>query len=174
MIWEVFRQRSENADFTYCRDVHAPDREMAKQFAVIQHGRRKPTHALWVAPQDEIATVTSGADLDESDSEGELATWRVFSPDRRGYHTHVGDIEAIDRDAATRTALDEFAEDDKVLWVVQQRLIGEVTVDDATFGGTTNKAYRFARTYNVEPAAKEVEASEQEQVEAEKRERGDS
>ena len=37
-----------------------------------------------------------------------------------------------------------------------------------SFGGTTNKSYRFAQTYNVNPAAEEVEASESEQIEAEK------
>jgi ring-1,2-phenylacetyl-CoA epoxidase subunit PaaB len=71
---------------------------MALLFAEIQHGRRKPTNSLWVAPQDEI---------------------------------------------------------------------GEVDTEDAKFGGTTNKSYRFARTYNVEPAAEEVEASEKELTEAE-------
>jgi ring-1,2-phenylacetyl-CoA epoxidase subunit PaaB len=172
MIWEVFRQANENAEFTYCRDVHAPDREMAKQFAVIQHGRRKPTHALWVAPQDEIADVAAGDDLGEPAS-GDPGTWQVFSPDRQGYHTHVGGVEAADEVAAKRAALDKFAEGDENLWVVREELIGEVTVDDVTFGGTTNKAYRFAQTYNVDAAAQEVEASEREQVEAEQRSRGD-
>ena len=98
MIWEVFRQEKAGGYHTHCGNVHAPDREMALLFAEIQHGRRKPTNSLWVAPQEEI---------------------------------------------------------------------GEVDTEDAHFGGATNKSYRFARTYNVEPAAEEVEASEKELTEAE-------
>jgi ring-1,2-phenylacetyl-CoA epoxidase subunit PaaB len=108
MIWEVFRQEKAGGYHTHCGNVHAPDREMALLFAEIQHGRRKPTNSLWVAPQEEI---------------------------------------------------------------------GEVDTEDANFGGTTDKSYRFARTYNVEPAAVEVEESEKELTEAErerKRQEGDA
>ena len=57
MIWEVFRQEKAGQYHTHCGNVHAPDREMAKQFAVIQHGRRKPTNSIWVVPQDEIGEI---------------------------------------------------------------------------------------------------------------------
>jgi len=172
MIWEVFRQRSPKAEFVYCRDVHAPDREMAKQFAVIQHGRRKPTNALWVAPQDEIESVVPDEDTNDVNTEGDSVEWRVFRPDSRGYHTHVGDIEAPNAAVARRDAVDAFAEDERPLWVVEADRIGEITADEVAFGGTTDKSYRFAQTYNVDPAAEEVEASENEQIEAEKRRRG--
>jgi ring-1,2-phenylacetyl-CoA epoxidase subunit PaaB len=172
MIWEVFRQRAEGADFVYCRDVHAPDREMAKQFAVIQHGRRKPTHALWVVPKNAVVSVAADADPDQSIIEAESVTWEVFSPDTQGYHTHVGSVSAPDEAGATQAAVDEFGEDDEELWVLQDEHVGEVTADEVEFGGTTNKDYRFAQTYNVDPAAEEVRESESEQVEA-RRSRGD-
>lgn len=174
MIWEVFRQQSDGDNFTYCRDVHAPDREMAKQFAVIQHGRRKPTNALWVVPQERIARVKPGAEIDDAPSTGSETTWAVFRQDRTGgYHTECGTVEAASPAGAKQAALDSFADDDpNSFWVVEQEYVGEVTADDVTFGGTTNKAYRFAQTYNVNPAAEEVEASESEQVDAE-RQRGD-
>ena len=54
MIWEVFRQEEQGDYHTHCGNVHAPDREMAKQFAAIQHARRKPTNSIWVVPKDEI------------------------------------------------------------------------------------------------------------------------
>ena len=57
MIWEVFRQEKSGEYHTHCGNVHAPDREMAKQFAVIQHGRRKPTNSIWVVPQNEIGEI---------------------------------------------------------------------------------------------------------------------
>lgn len=173
MIWEVFRQSKEGGDFTYCRDVHAPDREMAKQFAVIQHGRRKPTTALWVAPQQKIASISPGEDPGEPATEGELTEWVIFTPNRQGYQTERGTVEAIDEAGAKAAALEEFTEpDDKEAWVVQESHIGEVNADDVKFGGTTDKSYRFAQTYNVDSAAEEVEASEDEQVEAE-RQRGE-
>ena len=57
MIWEVFRQEEPGGYHTHCGNVHAPDRELAKQFAVIQHGRRKPTNSIWVVPKTEIGEV---------------------------------------------------------------------------------------------------------------------
>jgi ring-1,2-phenylacetyl-CoA epoxidase subunit PaaB len=99
MIWEVFRQEEAGEYHTHCGNVHAPDREMALMFAQIQHARRKPTHSLWVVPQEEVSEV------DES---------------------------------------------------------------GATFGGTTNKSYRWATQYNITPAAEEVADSESEQADAER------
>ncbi len=99
MIWEVFRQEKPGGYQTHCGNVHAPDAEMAKLFAQIQHGRRKPTHSLWVVPQGEIH---------------------------------------------------------------------EVDEDDATFGGATDKSYRWAMAYNTDASfASEIEESESEQAEAE-------
>ncbi|SDK01427.1 ring-1,2-phenylacetyl-CoA epoxidase subunit PaaB [Halovenus aranensis] len=169
MIWEVFRQQQEGDNFVHCRDVHAPDREMAKQFAVIQHGRRKPTTALWVAPQEKIAHVAPGMDIEPADG-GDETAWTVFRQDRAGgYHTECGELDATGVAEAKQAALDTFTDDDPhSLWVVETEYIGEVTADDVNFGGTTNKSYRFAQTYNVDPAAQEVEASESEQIEAEK------
>jgi ring-1,2-phenylacetyl-CoA epoxidase subunit PaaB len=54
------------------------------------------------------------------------------------------------------------------LWVTPQEEIGEVDTEDAAFGGTTDKSYRWAMTYNFEAAASEVEESESEQATAER------
>ncbi|XVH31433.1 1,2-phenylacetyl-CoA epoxidase subunit PaaB [Haloferacaceae archaeon DSL9] len=100
MIWEVFRQEKPGGYHTHCGNVHAPDREMAKLFAQIQHGRRMNTHSLWVVPQDEVA---------------------------------------------------------------------EVDAEETSFGGTTDKAYRWAMTYNdIRGVAEEVADSEEEQRKAAK------
>lgn len=180
MIWEVFRRSNADSPFVYCRDVHAPDRDLAKQFAVIQHGRRKPTKALWVAPQDEIIDIAPGEDVRDFEAvrtvEDESVRWEVFVPDRRGYHTHEGSVFAADGARAATAALEEYA-DGSDIWVVPREATGEVTDDDVSFGGTTDKSYRFAQTYNVDPAAEEVAASENEQIEAERerlRQRGDA
>ncbi|MFB6105094.1 MAG: 1,2-phenylacetyl-CoA epoxidase subunit PaaB [Halobacteriaceae archaeon] len=105
MIFEVFRQEQPGEYHTHCGNVHAPDMEMAKLFAQIQHGRRKQTNSLWVVPKQAVE---------------------------------------------------------------------EVDTDDATFGGTTDKSYRFATAYNVDPAAEEVAESEDEQRQAQTPDGGDS
>jgi ring-1,2-phenylacetyl-CoA epoxidase subunit PaaB len=100
MIWEVFRQEQPGEYHTHCGNVHAPDREMALMFAQIQHARRKPTHSLWVVPQDEVSQV------DEE--------------------------------------------------------------EEAQFGGTTDKSYRWITAYgNIEAVSEEVVDSEREQSDAE-------
>ena len=100
MIWEVFRQEQRGKYHTHCGDVHAPDKEMALMFAQIQHGRRRPTHSLWVTPREEI---------------------------------------------------------------------GEVGAEETPFGGTTDKSYRWAMTFNTdEDFAAEIAASQREQEAAER------
>ena len=99
MIWEVFRQEEPGDYHRHVGNVHAPDREMAKQFAAVQHARRMETNSLWVVPQSEI---------------------------------------------------------------------GEIDGDETAFGGTTDKSYRWAMTYNDVDAsfAEEVADSEAAQREA--------
>jgi ring-1,2-phenylacetyl-CoA epoxidase subunit PaaB len=70
MIWEVFRKEDEDSPHVHCGNVHAPDREMARQFSAIQHGRRKPTRSLWVAPQKRINGVYYGEDTTDTDFDG--------------------------------------------------------------------------------------------------------
>ncbi len=102
MIWEVFRQEEQGGYHTHCGNVHAPDREMAKQFAAIQHGRRKPTNSLWVVPKGEI---------------------------------------------------------------------GEIDAEDVSFGGTTDKSYRWAPTYksDLDHAAEVIDSENQQAADAEGR-----
>ncbi|MFQ3320519.1 MAG: ring-1,2-phenylacetyl-CoA epoxidase subunit PaaB, partial [Natronomonas sp.] len=57
MIWEVFRQEKAKEYHTHVGNVHAPNAELAKQYAQIMHARRKPAKSLWVVPKDEIRTV---------------------------------------------------------------------------------------------------------------------
>jgi ring-1,2-phenylacetyl-CoA epoxidase subunit PaaB len=55
------------------------------------------------------------------------------------------------------------------LWVVPKDEIAEVDTEDATFGGTTDKAYRWALTFNTDESfAEEIAASQREQEEAER------
>ena len=101
--------------------------------------------------------------------------WEVFRQESAGdYHTHCGDVHAPDREMALLYAEVQHGrrKPTNSLWVVPREEVGEVDTEDATFGGATDKSYRFAQSYDVEPAAEEVEASEEEQTRAE-RKRGD-
>jgi ring-1,2-phenylacetyl-CoA epoxidase subunit PaaB len=144
---------------------------MARQFSVIQHGRRKPTESLWVAPQERVSGVYGDEDAGPVDGE---VDWEVFRQEKAGgYHEHCGDVTADSVDGAKTAADEAYGEDEpNSIWVVQSHYVGEITADEVEFGGTTNKAYRFAQTYNVDPAAEEVEASENEQIDAERRRGG--
>ncbi|MFB6298471.1 MAG: hypothetical protein ABEH56_08120 [Salinirussus sp.] len=128
---------------------------------------------MWVTPQDEVVDVDFSLDGGAASVDG--TTWRVFRQDEAGgYHTHCGSVTAPDATAAQRAALAAYADDDPhSLWVAPGHEIGEITDEHVAFGGTTDKSYRFAQTYNVRAAAAEVEASENEQIEAERR-RGES
>jgi ring-1,2-phenylacetyl-CoA epoxidase subunit PaaB len=100
--------------------------------------------------------------------------WEVFRQEDEGdYHTHCGNVHAPDRDMALMFAEVQHGrrKPTNSLWVVPQPEIGEVDADETNFGGTTDKSYRWAMTYNVEAAAQEVEDSQSEQEEAD-RERG--
>jgi ring-1,2-phenylacetyl-CoA epoxidase subunit PaaB len=57
MKWEVFRQEKKKDYHTHVGNVHAPNVEMAKQYAQIMHARRKPANSLWVVPKEEIGEV---------------------------------------------------------------------------------------------------------------------
>ena len=103
--------------------------------------------------------------------------WEVFRQEQSGeYHTHCGNVHAPDREMALMFAEVQHGrrKPTNSLWVVPQKEIGEVDTEDANFGGTTDKSYRWVQAYNFEAAAEEVAESESEQVEAEaERRRGD-
>ncbi|WP_224335811.1 1,2-phenylacetyl-CoA epoxidase subunit PaaB [Haloprofundus halobius] len=100
--------------------------------------------------------------------------WEVFRQEKPGkYHQHCGNVHAPDRDMALMFAQIQHGRrmQTNSLWVVPRDEIGEVDADETKFGGTTDKAYRWAMTYNNVDAsfAAEVEESEDEQREAAKK-----
>jgi ring-1,2-phenylacetyl-CoA epoxidase subunit PaaB len=101
--------------------------------------------------------------------------WEVFRQEAAGdYHTHCGNVHAPDREMALLFAEIQHGrrKPTNSLWVVPKPEIAEVDAEDATFGGATDKSYRFAQSYDVEPVSQEVRDSEREQAEAE-RQRGE-
>lgn len=57
MKWEVFRQSKKGDYHVHVGNVHAPDSELAKQYAQLMHARRKPANSLWVVPSGEVEEV---------------------------------------------------------------------------------------------------------------------
>ncbi|WP_129115663.1 1,2-phenylacetyl-CoA epoxidase subunit PaaB [Halegenticoccus tardaugens] len=97
--------------------------------------------------------------------------WEVFRQEKPGdYHKHCGNVHAPDRDMAELFAQIQHGRRMQThsLWVVPQGEISEVDDEEARFGGATDKAYRWAMTYNRVDAsfAREVAESEREQREA--------
>ncbi|SEP30084.1 ring-1,2-phenylacetyl-CoA epoxidase subunit PaaB [Halogranum amylolyticum] len=102
--------------------------------------------------------------------------WEVFRQEDAGdSHTHVGNVHAPDREMALLFAQVQHArrKPTNSLWVASQEEIGEMGAEESAFGGTTNKSYRWAMTYNYEPTAEEVAESESEQAEADRARSGD-
>jgi ring-1,2-phenylacetyl-CoA epoxidase subunit PaaB len=101
--------------------------------------------------------------------------WEVFRQEEPGdRHTHCGNVHAPDREMATLFAQVQHGRrmQTNSLWVAPKDEIGEVDADETEFGGTTDKSYRWAITYNNIDAsfAEEVAESEADQEEqAEKR-----
>jgi ring-1,2-phenylacetyl-CoA epoxidase subunit PaaB len=98
--------------------------------------------------------------------------WEVFRQEDAGdYHEHCGNVHAPDREMALMFAEVQHArrKPTNSLWVAPKPEIGEIDTEDAEFGGTTDKSYRWAVTYDFEAAASEVEESADEQAEAERR-----
>ena len=97
--------------------------------------------------------------------------WEVFRQEEAGdKHEHCGNVHAPDREMALMFAQIQHGRrmQTNSLWVAPRDEIGEVDADDTAFGGTTDKAYRWAITYNNVDAsfAEEVAESEAEQEEA--------
>ncbi|MFB6154377.1 MAG: 1,2-phenylacetyl-CoA epoxidase subunit PaaB [Haloferacaceae archaeon] len=99
--------------------------------------------------------------------------WEVFRQERAGeYHTHCGNVHAPDAEMATMFAQIQHGrrKPTESLWVVPRGEVHEVDADETAFGGTTDKSYRWATTYNVDADfAREIADSEREQEEAERR-----
>jgi ring-1,2-phenylacetyl-CoA epoxidase subunit PaaB len=97
--------------------------------------------------------------------------WEVFRQEEPGdKHQHCGNVHAPDEEMALMFAQIQHGRrmQTNSLWVAPREEIGEVDADEAEFGGTTDKSYRWAIPFNNIDAsfAEEVAESEAEQEEA--------
>ena len=57
-LWEVFTQRKSGEPFEHAGSVHAPDKEMALQYARDVYSRRGEATCIWVVPSEQITSST--------------------------------------------------------------------------------------------------------------------
>lgn len=102
MIWEVFRQESAGDTYEHVGNVHAPDSEMAKQFAQVQHARRMQTNSLWVVPSDEIDEVGATAAAFGGRTDKSYRWAITYNDIDASFAEEVADSEAEQREAARK------------------------------------------------------------------------
>ncbi len=129
--YEVFKQDRPNRPHEAVGTVHAPDPEMALLNARDVFVRRPACHSLWVAPQDQVLTMTAlemelnPAWAEETVPEdAPVRTFHVFTRQHQRRTmvaaTHVGQIQARTHREALRKALEqgEFTDRPVYLWMI--------------------------------------------------------
>ena len=93
--------------------------------------------------------------------------WEVFRQEKRGgYHTHCGNVHAPDREMALLFAQIQHGRRKPTtsMWVVPQDEISEVDADETSFGGTTDKSYRWVAGYGHTRPPEETKADDAAEV----------
>lgn len=102
MIWEVFRQENPGDSHEHVGNVHAPDRDMAKLFAQIQHARRMQTNSLWVTPREEIGEVRAEEAAFGGRTDKSYRWAMTYNEIDASFAEEVADSEAKQREAARK------------------------------------------------------------------------
>lgn len=129
--YEVFKQDRPNRPHEAVGTVHAPDPEMALLNARDVFVRRPDCYNLWVAPQDQVLTMTAvEMELNPNWADEEIpedAPMRTFYVFTRQHHrrsmvaaTHVGEVQARTHREALRKALESgrFTDKPVYLWMI--------------------------------------------------------
>lgn len=163
--FQVFHQEQPDRPHTNVGAVHAPDAELALQNARDVFVRRPDCVSLWVAPVDQILSLTaeevarSGL-LPTSTAEGELQPYLVFiKRTQAGSHEHAGAVSAASGPSALEEAVRSFGtEGALVWWVVPERLIVRTKVAEAGsfFGPAKDKPYRDQAFYHTTTLMREI------------------
>jgi ring-1,2-phenylacetyl-CoA epoxidase subunit PaaB len=163
--FQVFHQEQPDRPHTNVGAVHAPDAELALQNARDVFVRRPDCVSLWVAPADQIFSLTaeeiarSGVPP-TSTAEGELQPYLVFiKRSQVGSHEHAGDVSATSGPAALAEAVRRFGKADALVWwVVPERLIVRTKAAEAgsLFGPAKDKPYRDQAFYHTTTLMREI------------------
>ncbi len=148
MIWEVFRQQNTDDYHEHCREVHAPDREMAKPFAQSARPTQADERTVGRPAGENHAGRPRCREprRDWGRSEKPWAVFRQVKPG--GYHTHCGDVDAASSVDAEPAAIVAFTDDDPNSLSLPSRLPFSYSpiLSANAFGSS-----RFVQTYNSQP-----------------------
>lgn len=123
--WTVFKQDTPKKPHQMVGSVYAVDGETALLAARSVFARRPKAVSLWVAPTDQIETLSHEVVERIQDSllttVGEMQTWQVFrkSNQRRAmtFVEHIGEVTTINTTAAVYQLYAEL-DDGKPTWVL--------------------------------------------------------
>lgn len=161
--FEVFQQDQDGRPHQNAGSVHAPDGEIALQYARDVFVRRPQCISMWVVPAEAIFAKTA-QELEaeplwqESTSESRTAveTYYVFQKvsQRRSmtYVRHVGQVEATSPVQALQRALGRYGHSESyVWWVCPEAAIVKSNMDDvqSMFAPSLDKTYRMPQEYRV-------------------------
>lgn len=74
IMWEVFMQGKPGANYIHAGSVHAPDKQLALQYARDTYTRRGEGTSIWVVPSDAI----TASNPDESDAFFDPANDKIY------------------------------------------------------------------------------------------------
>jgi len=156
--FQVFHQEQPDRPHTNAGAVHAPDAELALQNARDVFVRRPDCVSLWVAPADQIFSLTAEEIARSglpptSTTEGELQPYLVFIKRTPvGSHEHAGTVSAVSGPAALAEAASRFAKEGALVWwAVPERMIHRTEADQvgSLFGPAKDKPYRDQAFYHT-------------------------
>lgn len=172
--YQVFEQERADLPHRSAGSVHAPDAEMAMEYARDVFVRRPNCLSLWVVPERAIFSKTAqelASDTwREADSQNDAAdeTYLVFQKQgqtaRETFVAHVGQVSASSPQRALALARETFsAKNVFVWWVVPARVINKSDSSDAPsmFEPAHTKKYRNHLSYPVEPIMRELKSAQE-------------
>jgi ring-1,2-phenylacetyl-CoA epoxidase subunit PaaB len=153
----VFEQPEEGAAFIFAGSVHATDSEMALLIARDTFGRRPRRTAMWVVRDQRSASMTreqlDAASPIESEAGGEGIRYHVFAKrTQKGVHTRIGEMDAVNPEAAIRRADAELGKGKAPVWwaIADADLIRSPESDrDVLYESSPGKSFRHENEYPV-------------------------
>lgn len=159
--YEVFKQEAPGQPHRSIGTVHAPDPEMALMVARDVHVRRPDCASLWVAPAEDILSMTADElaanphwAAEEIAAGAVTQTYHVFfkTTQRRAltFVAHAGDVRARTPREALRLGMERFPAPEVFVWWVCPAgavMRSEPGVEESWFAPARDKTYKQQARY---------------------------